>query len=366
MNPFVVFKQSLPVAAIYVLQTIAPALVAVSLLIVVCGMYGQYFGQKYVLLSVLVTLFALWLVKPPSDITIRVNSSYWDALGYLGVRWGIVLGVLLFVAFTAKVSDEYSRRAITTWVIMTPFAMAAVSTLLSIWLRQLLMSPNNARAAVIAGWNDSSRRFAHLIGGSPEACMRVAGFFDDRSAERLGVDEQFPLLGPLPRLASYVQSNGISVIFIALPMRHIQRVMDLLDDLRDTTVSIYYLPDIFVYDLIQARTGEILGTPVVAMCETPFHGFRGVVKRLTDTLFASLILVSAVPVMVAIAIAIKLTSRGSILFKQRRYGLDGKEIVVYKFRTMTVSEDGDDFVQAKKGDSRINYDRRIPQANIAR
>ena len=72
------------------------------------------------------------------------------------------------------------------------------------------------------------------------------------------------------------------MIFIALPIRHVKRVMDLLDDLRDTTASIYYVPDIFVFDLIQARSGEIHGIPVVAMCETPFYGYRGVAKRLTD------------------------------------------------------------------------------------
>jgi putative colanic acid biosynthesis UDP-glucose lipid carrier transferase len=183
--------------------------------------------------------------------------------------------------------------------------------------------------------------------------MRVQGFFDDRSGERLGMEDQSKLLGRLSDLARYANANGISVIFIALPMRHVQRVMDLLDDLRDTTASIYYVPDVFVFDLIQARTGEILGMPVVAMCETPFHGFRGVAKRVTDTTLTSLILLLALPVMVSVALLVKLSSPGTVLFKQRRYGLDGAEITVYKFRTMTVSEDGNDFVQAKKNDQRI-------------
>jgi putative colanic acid biosynthesis UDP-glucose lipid carrier transferase len=129
--------------------------------------------------------------------------------------------------------------------------------------------------------------------------------------------------------------------------------MDLLDELHDTTVSIYYLPDVFVFDLVQARTGEILGKPVVAMCDTPFHGFQGIVKRCTDIGLASLILMVLSPLYLVIAVLIKLSSPGSVIFKQRRYGLNGEEIIVYKFRTMTVSEDGDDFVQAKKDDDRI-------------
>jgi putative colanic acid biosynthesis UDP-glucose lipid carrier transferase len=129
--------------------------------------------------------------------------------------------------------------------------------------------------------------------------------------------------------------------------------MNLLDDLRDTTASIYYVPDIFVFDLIQARSGEIHGIPVVAMCETPFYGYRGVAKRLTDIVLSMGILLSTLPLFVLVAILVKISSPGPIIFKQRRYGLDGHEIAVYKFRTMRVTEDGAQIRQASKTDSRI-------------
>jgi putative colanic acid biosynthesis UDP-glucose lipid carrier transferase len=135
-------------------------------------------------------------------------------------------------------------------------------------------------------------------------------------------------------------------------MRHIQRVVALLDDLKDTTCSIYYLPDIVVFDLIQSRTLDILGVPAVAMCETPFYGYRGVMKRLTDVVLGSLVLVGLSPLMVLIAIVVRVTSPGPVIFKQRRYGLDGREIMVYKFRTMTVAEDGAEIRQASKNDHR--------------
>jgi len=137
------------------------------------------------------------------------------------------------------------------------------------------------------------------------------------------------------------------------PMRHVKRVMNLLDDLRDTTASIYYVPDIFVFDLIQARSGEIHGIPVVAMCETPFYGYRGVAKRVSDVGFSALILLLLMPLLVLIALVVKISSPGPIIFKQRRYGLDGREIAVYKFRTMRVTEDGAQIRQASKTDSRI-------------
>jgi putative colanic acid biosynthesis UDP-glucose lipid carrier transferase len=131
------------------------------------------------------------------------------------------------------------------------------------------------------------------------------------------------------------------------------RILKLLEDLRDTTASIYFVPDIFVSDLIQARVDSIGGLPVVAVCESPFTGVNGVAKRVSDFILAVLILLLISPFMAAIAVGVKLSSPGPVLFKQRRYGLDGKRIVIYKFRTMTVAEDGDVVRQATRNDSRV-------------
>jgi putative colanic acid biosysnthesis UDP-glucose lipid carrier transferase len=108
-----------------------------------------------------------------------------------------------------------------------------------------------------------------------------------------------------------------------------------------------------VFDLIQARVDAVNGIPVVAVCETPIFGVNAVVKRVFDFLMASLILLLIWPVMLLIAIGVKLTSPGPALFKQRRYGLGGDEIMVYKFRTMIVQEDGARIEQAHKDDRRV-------------
>jgi putative colanic acid biosynthesis UDP-glucose lipid carrier transferase len=131
------------------------------------------------------------------------------------------------------------------------------------------------------------------------------------------------------------------------------RIMALLDGLRDTTASIYFVPDIFVTDLIQGRLSTVAGLPVVAVCESPFTGLNGVIKRISDIMLSIFILILIAPIMFAIAIGIKLSSPGPVIFQQRRYGLDGKEIIVYKFRSMSVTEDGPDIPQAQKNDKRI-------------
>jgi putative colanic acid biosynthesis UDP-glucose lipid carrier transferase len=154
-------------------------------------------------------------------------------------------------------------------------------------------------------------------------------------------------------LAAYAQQNRIDTIFIALPMASQPRILKLLDDLRDTTASIYFVPDIFLSDLIQARVDEVNGIPVVAVCETPFYGVSGLVKRIEDLVIATIIMLLISPIMLAISIGVKLSSPGPVLFKQRRYGLDGQEILVYKFRSMTVCEDGDLVTQARPDDQRV-------------
>src|SRR5690606_7516492 len=109
----------------------------------------------------------------------------------------------------------------------------------------------------------------------------------------------------------------------------------------------------FVFDLIQARFDHVGGIPVMSVCDSPFEGFNGLVKRASDIVLATVILAMIWPVLLAIAIAVKVTSPGPVIFKPRRYGLDGKEILVYKFRSMTVMEDGENVRQAVRGDQRL-------------
>jgi putative colanic acid biosynthesis UDP-glucose lipid carrier transferase len=177
--------------------------------------------------------------------------------------------------------------------------------------------------------------------------------FDDRRTERRVDVDGVPTLGKLAALADYVKSHHVDLIYITLPMASQPRILNLLNQLRDTTSSIYFVPDIFMFDLIQARVDTITGIPVVAVCETPFYGFNGVIKTVSDYLIGAAALIVTAPLMLLITLAVKMDSPGPVFFRQRRYGLDGRQITVYKFRTMTVQEDGNEVRQATKDDVRI-------------
>jgi putative colanic acid biosynthesis UDP-glucose lipid carrier transferase len=289
---------------------------------------------------------------PTRNVTSQFFSSAFPFAAAILMRWGILLAALLAIAFISKFSEQYSRLVVLTWAVITPAVLIVVATGLNEIMRRLLCTPANARTTVFAGFNDISLSLAKQLVKRTDYGMSVTGFFDDRSPDRLNLQGAAQLLGRLSDLAQYVKSHAVQVIFIALPVRHIQRVTALLDELGDTTASIYYVPDIVGFDLIQARTSSIAGTPVVAMCETPFYGVRGMTKRVADVIAASIILAVLLPLMLAIAVLVRVTSHGPAIFRQRRYGLNGEEITVYKFRTMRVLEDGATVAQATKDDPR--------------
>jgi putative colanic acid biosysnthesis UDP-glucose lipid carrier transferase len=335
------------------LDSVLPALVAVGLLYGLCVLYGIEFKGFFVVLAILSGMLSLLLPRgQPAQPSQLVKSTLPLAIRVV-VRWMVIVAILLAIGFVTKYSVDFSRRVVLTWAVATPAVLILVSVCLHELTRRLLYNPSTVRRVAFAGCNEVSLSLAQRIGGSGTMGMQVEGFFDDRSAQRLGLAVPARLLGTLPDLVSFVKRNQIDVVFVALPVSHIRRVVQLLDELRDTTASVYYVPDIFAIDLIQARSGELLGIPVVALCETPFYGYRGVVKRIIDIALALTVLVVALPLLLALAALVRLSSSGPVIFKQRRYGLDGREIMVYKFRTMSVIEDGPNIIQASRADPRI-------------
>ena len=124
-------------------------------------------------------------------------------------------------------------------------------------------------------------------------------------------------------------------VYITLPLGSQPRIVELLEQLQGTTASLFFVPDVFGISIIQGRLQDMNGVPVVGICETPFTGTNELVKRVSDIVLASVILVLISPLLLAIAIGVKLSSPGPVIFRQRRNGLDGDEIMVYKFRSMT-------------------------------
>jgi putative colanic acid biosynthesis UDP-glucose lipid carrier transferase len=339
-----ILNQRLAPAAI--VQAMLEPVVAEATLLAVTLAFGESFDGPYLILALI--LFSLTFPgnasEPMSGRALAVDVV---------TSWLVVVGLLLLIGWATQTLGSFDPRVLTVWALATPVLLFAARLLMPAVLPRLMAAEGVQRVAVIAGDGELGRMLGERIRGAPFLGIRLAGYFDDRGAERLGGSERREVLGSLSELANYVKTHRVDLIYLTLPMASQPRILNLLEELRDTTASIYFTPDIFLFDLIQARMDAIGGVPVLAVCETPFYGMSGLVKRASDIVLATAALVLALPVMIAIAIGIKLTSRGPVLFTQRRYGLDGKEIIVYKFRTMTVLEDGYVVRQATRDDSRV-------------
>jgi len=335
-----------PTGLAVLLRMLLEPLLAIAALMAAAFAFGVRFEGPYIILALLV--FSLTFPsQAPQGTGARALAR--EVLGH----WLLVVALLVLLGWVTHTLGSVDERVVLAWVLLAPAAIFTGHRLLPVILPRVLAAEGLQRVAVIAGAGDVGRSLAERIAETPYLGVRVAGFFDDRARDRLPGITRPGVMGSLSELVDYVKKNRVDLIYLALPMASQPRIMKLLDELHDTTASIYFAPDIFTFDLIQARMDNIGGIPVLAVCETPFYGVDGLVKRLSDIVIASAILALIAPLLLAIAVAVKLTSPGPAIFRQRRYGLDGREIIVYKFRSMTVAEDGDAVRQATKNDARV-------------
>ena len=327
-------------------QAIDPVVAIATLVVSVLWFEGRFDGA-YLILALLV-----FSMTYPNSLA-RDASGSAALMRDVVTGWLAIVVLLTLVGWVSGTLGAFDQRAILAWIVATPPLLFAAHRLTPVILPWLLATEGLQRTAVIAGANETGCRLAERIGASPLLGIRVAGFFDDRAAGRIEAMGGSATLGSLSRLAEYVKAHRIDLIYVALPMASQPRILKLLEELHDTTASIYFAPDIHLIDLIQARVDTVGGLPVIAVCESPFYGASGLIKRVSDIVLASAILALISPFMLAIAIGVKVSSPGPVLFKQRRYGLDGREIVVYKFRTMRVLEDGNVIRQATRDDPRV-------------
>ena len=307
--------------------------------------YEGELAPPYLILSVIV--FSITF-PGTSRLQFPIRRVFTD----VAFNWLWIAVLLLLTGYATRYIREFSDAAISTWLWVAPTAQIGAHLLLRLAAPAILALQGTQRA-VIVGMNDQGLALAARLGQARYSRIRLAGFFDDRQASRLDNNEQHPILGRLADLPQHARENRVQVIYLSLPMASQPRILQVLSDLKDTTASIYFVPDMFVTDLIQGRTSQVYGMPVIAVCETPFKGANSIIKRMSDLILASLILVLIAPLMLTIALAIKLTSRGPVIFMQRRYGLDGEEIHVYKFRSMKVTEDGAEITQVSRSDPRV-------------
>ncbi len=327
-----------------------PAIIVLSLFVSLL-IFGQRITPAYLALAALAFLVAAQVVSDPV-LEAPARSRLLSVLQHrIFAEWLLVSAGLLLIAFAFKVTELFSRRVILTWFALTPFAVVAAQDILRRYAVFSAIRGKISQSHIIVGAGEAGVRLARKLQSNPHL-GGFKGFFDDRHGDRLPELPQEQVLGGMADVVDYVRLNAVSNIYICLPIRPDERILRLLEELKDTTASVYFVPDIFAFELMQAQLCNLDGIPLLAVCETPFSGMNGVLKRAADIVLSSIALLLLWPVMFAIGLGVKLSSPGPMLFRQRRYGLYGELIMVYKFRSMKVCEDGP-IVQARRDDDRV-------------
>jgi putative colanic acid biosynthesis UDP-glucose lipid carrier transferase len=269
------------------------------------------------------------------------------------LSWVWVLSVLALLGYATNTLASFDTDMLLAWGIATPlvqWALVAIGTAIQ---RHLASLPDARRPAVIIGAGRMGMRVAQMLKLRQAFGHDLLGVFDDRSADRVNLPQDAVLLGTLKQLPEYIEEHGVKDVFITLPLTSQPRIQSLLESLQNTTSSIHFVPDIFGVSVIQGRLEDMGGVPVVGLMVAPFTGINGFIKRVSDIVLSALILIMISPILLMLAIGVKASSPGPVIFRQRRTGLDGEIIEVYKFRSMRAEDNGPVVKQATRDDPRI-------------
>ena len=290
-------------------------------------------------------------------LTFPGRNRFRDNLIAAGVEiassWVTLVAILALCGYATRSLHYFEDNVLMTWLVVTPIFQWVAVWLGGLIVRNLSARPEARRAAIVVGAGGLGVKVARALTENGDQGVDFAGYFDDRTDDRVHSDAAALRRGGLKDVAAFITENGIREVYITLPLGSQPRIVELLEEVQGTTASLFFVPDVFGISIIQGRLQDMNGVPVVGICETPFTGTNELVKRVSDVVMASVILVLTSPLLLFIAIGVKLSSPGPVVFRQRRNGLDGGEIVVYKFRSMTAQEDNNDVKQATRNDARV-------------
>ena len=332
---------------------IYPVMSSVTLLLAAsvlkAGSVGPYFLVSAITFLVSNIILDVALIHLSNE-----SKASWPDFFDICIRWTLVVVIVGGMIYAGGLLRNLDSRILLCWALGTPFILWGSLRLAQIALSRLWLKQLTSRKAVIVGAGEVGLILENVLSLSPVLRIELQGFFEDRAPERVPLAVASKILGKSVEIADYIRTNGTNVVYITLPLSRQQRILDLLGELSDSTASIYFVPDLLTFNLIQARIDTLEGLPLIAVCESPFIGLSGLIKRLMDIVLSSTLMLLAIPIFIVVGLGVWRSSPGPIILRQVRYGLDGRPIKVYKFRSMAVTEDGKQtYTQVVRNDPRV-------------
>lgn len=318
-------------------------------LYVICYFNGLIFGYKHVLIS-LAVLVIFQMIGGITDFYrswrgVKISAE----LILILKNW--TLSLLLTLGAVSLLPDfDMNFNIFAQWYLIVSGGGICCRSLIRLGSGILRNLGYNTRRVAVVGSLPAGINLLKGFLEEPWLGFIVKGIYDDTKENNYG---GIPYAGNMSQLIADARDGKLDRIYIALRMKDESKIKEIVSQLTDTTCSVLLIPDIFTFNILQSRTEEINGVPVVPLFDTPLNGINMVFKRLEDIIVSTIILLLISPVLLIIAFAVKFTSPGPIIFRQIRYGMDGKPIKVWKFRSMSVMENDDNVIQAIKNDIRI-------------
>jgi putative colanic acid biosynthesis UDP-glucose lipid carrier transferase len=261
--------------------------------------------------------------------------------------------IVLTYLFLSKTSHDYSRVSLGLWMLSSIIMLLAWRYCFQLFLRSIRRKGYNIRNIAIFGLSEKGIRLAKEVMDNPDVGYRLVAFYDDREKSRLNEKYHDYLKGTIEKGIEDTKHHDYDVVYITLPIEATARIHEILFGLGDSTATVHVVPDLFMYCLMHGEMSHVGNVQTISVYDNPMKGGLALVKRIEDIILACGILTIIIFPMLVIALSIKMTSKGPIIFKQDRYGLNGRKIRMWKFRSMTVTENDVVVTQAKKGDARV-------------
>lgn len=315
----------------------------------ICLLNNVDFEIRYLLFS-LIVLVIFQMVGGITDFYrswrgVKISAELKLILKNWFLSYVLALGIIsLFHDFDLNI------RVAAIWFIVVTIGFVLCRSLIRVGAGILRRLGYNTRRVAVVGSLPAGINLLKSFAEEPWMGFIVLGYYN---SEPLTSVSDINFCGNFDKLIIDARDGKIDRIYIAMNMQEEAKIKKIVQQLTDTTCSVLLIPDIFTFNILQARTEEINGVPVVPLFDTPLSGINMIFKRLEDIIVSTVILLLISPVLLIISVAAKFSSPGPVLFRQLRYGMDGKPIRVWKFRSMRVMENDENVVQATKNDIRV-------------
>lgn len=329
--------------------------VPIAILFLIATLYGIPWHDRYWTMGLIGGLSLIFFNQATGVYSGWCGRSLFAGFKKVLQAWVMTWMFLIVLAFLLKDGANFSRLTVTLWALITPIGLFSYRFAIRLGLGYLRGKGWNTRKIAIIGAGMLGQRIAETLNKAKMFGYAPIAFYDDAS-DQVGLSVgDIPVAGTIDDLLSKSSSEvPYDEIYIALPLRAEERIKHILNAFADSSITVKFIPDFFSFDLLHSQLTDIGGIPIISVYDSPLNSTgNAMLKRLEDIIVSTLIITLISPILLAIAIAIKLSSKGPVIFKQRRYGINGEEITVLKFRSMTVCDDGNEITQAQKNDTRI-------------